>query len=427
MKKVLLIGYPFPLRQGGSPRLLGLAKYLPEFDWQPIILTAPLDEKPDRTYRVVETPYRNALGFWIKLLRFSLDEDLRRQVKQRLGVTAKKSPLDNLLTFIGEIVNYPDSDKGWKPFAVKSGDEVIRKETIDAIISTSAPLTVHIIASELKKRYKIPWLADLRDLWSQNHNYYYSPVRKWFDTRLELKTLSTADALITVSPPWAEKLSSLHKGKATYTITNGFDPAEVNDPPANLTAKFTITYTGLIYPGKQDTTRLFAALSELISERVIDPNSLEVRFYGAPENWLDREIERYGLSGIASQYGQVSRSVALQKQRESQLLLLLDWDDPQERGTYPGKIFEYLAARRPILATGGSAEGVVALLLKETGTGIWAPRVADVKEALNKLYLEFKAQGKLSCHGDEAQVYKYSYRDMARKFSEILDSLAPGK
>lgn len=427
MKKVLLIGYPFPLRQGGSPRLLGLAKYLPEFGWQPIILTAPLDQKPDQTYRIIETGYRNALGFWMKLFRFNQDEDLRRQVKQRLGVTAKKSILDKVLTFGGEIVNYPDSEKGWKPFAVKPGDKIIRQEGIDVIISTSAPVTVHTIARELKRRHNIPWLADLRDLWSQNHNYSYSRVRRWVDRRLELKTLSAADALTTVSQPWAHELGTLHGGKPTFAITTGFDPDEINVPPARVSDKFTITYTGLIYTGKQDPAKLFAALQELIAENIMAPEDIEVRFYGAGVSWLAEEIEKYRLSAIVKIYDRIPREAAVGKQRESQILFLLDWDNQFEKGVYPVKIFEYLAARRPILATGGSEDNVVAELLKETQAGIQSPTVESVKRALETMYGEFKSRGRVAFCGNESSINKYSHREMARKFSEILDNLVAGR
>ena len=423
MKKVLLIGYPFPLRRGGSPRLLGLAKCLPEFGWQPIILTAPLDEKPDGTYKIVETDYRNALGFWIRLFRLNPDEDIRKQVKQRFNITAKKSPLDRLLTLAGEIVNYPDSDKGWKPFAIEAGDKIMRQECIEAIISSSAPVTGHIVARELKSRYKIPWLADLRDLWTQNHNYSYSALRRLVDKRLELKTLAKADALVTVSQPWADKLSMLHKSKVTYAITNGFDPETVNIPPVNLVTKFTIVYTGRIYPEKQDLTRLFTALSNMLSDKIIDPGKIEIRFYGPSADWLGREIEQYGLSSVVNQYGMVPRDVALQKQRESQLLLLLDWDDPQEKGSYPGKVFEYLGARRPILATGGIDGNVVGELLAETKAGIRALTVEDIKNRLEELYREYTAEDKIAYQGEESQINKYSHREMARKFSDILDNL----
>lgn len=403
--------------------MLGLAKYLPQFGWQPIILTAPLDVKSDGTYHIVETGYRANLSLLVRTLGFSPDEDIRKQVKRRLGDAAKKSLLDRLLTAAGEIVNYPDSEKGWRKFAVQSGSAVIRQEKIDAIISTSAPVTAHIIAAELKKRHQIPWLADLRDLWSQNHNYSYSRLRWWFDRRLELKTFSSADALITVSRPWADKLKTLHKNKDTYAITNGFDPALVNDPLAKLTDKLTITHTGAIYAGKQNPASLLTAARDLIKEGAINPDDIEIRFYGAREEWLEEEIEKCGLRGVARQYGEVSRDAALQKQRESQLLLLLNWDDPRENGNYPGKVFEYLAAGRPILATGGGAGDVVPALLAETGAGVHAPGAAEVKAALKGYYAEFKSQGRLTPQGDRTKSAGYSHPEMARKFARILDSL----
>ena len=286
------------------------------------------------------------------------------------------------------------------------------------------PVTSHIIANKLKDKFGIPWVADFPDLWSQNHNYQYSPLRRALDRRLEIKTLSKADALTTVAEPWAEKLRTLHQGKPVYTITHGFDAEQINDPPAPLTAKFTITYTGSIYAGKQDPAKLFAALRDLISSGIVNPNEIEVRFYGSGLGWLDREIEQHGLTSFVKQYEPIPQHTAIEKQRESQLLLLLDWDDPQEKGVYTGKIFEYFGARRPVLATGGSKGDVVGELLDETKAGIHAPTVEDVKKALKELYGEYKLKGKVAYRGEPAQVDKYSHREMAKKFSAVLDQLA---
>ena len=419
MRKVLIITYlPY-----ASPRIPGLAKYLPEFGWQPIILTVPLPEKPNTQFRVIETSYRDALGFWKRLFRLNPDEDIRRQVKKRLGITSRKSLMDFILTCGGAIVNYPDSDRGWKPFAVRAGSELLQKEAIDAILSSSSPVTSHLIAKELKVRYKIPWLADFRDLWSQNHNYSYGPLRRLIDRRLEVKTLSPADALVVVSQTAAGSMRALHKGEPIFVITNGFDPAEVNSPPAKLVAKFTITYTGSIYPRRQEPSRLFTALRDLISDGTMSPDDVEVRFYGPREDWVEREINDYGLSGIVKQNGIVPREIALEKQRESQLLLFLKWEDRRERGVYTGKVFEYLAARRPILATGGSSD-VVDELLKRTSAGICAPTVEDIKNILKKLYQEYKAKGVVAYQGKESEINKYGHREMAGKFSEILNQLA---
>lgn len=422
MKNVLIVGYFWPYRKG-SKGVIGLVKYLPEFGWQTIILTAPLYEKPEPQFRVIETPYRDVLSFWKKLLGINLDRDFKEQVKKRFGVASKKTSLiDFMLTRCGEIIDYPDIERGWKPFAIKVGSELLQKENIDGVISIY-PITSHLIAKELKIRYKIPWLVVLPDLWSQNHDYRYSPLRRALDRRLELKTLANADALVAISEPWAEKLRALHQGKPVYAITLGFDPALVNTPPANLTTKFTITYTGYIYTGKQDPSKLFAALRDLISNGTMNPDEIKVRFYGTKYGWLEKQIEQYGLSSIVKQCGIVSHQLSLQKQRESQLLLLLDWDDKKERGVHTGKIFEYLGARRPILATGGSEVNVVAELLHETKAGIHALTVEDIKNTLRELYQEYKLKGEVAYSGEESKMNKYSHREMARKFSEILDHL----
>ena len=407
-----------------SPRIEGLVRYLPDFGWLPIILTGVTSEYTDLPARIVQTPYRDALGFMGRLLKIDPEKDAGQQIKNRLGVTSRKSPIDYFLTLGGAIINYPCPDKNWKPFALQATREMLQKENIDAIISSSAPVVSHLISSRLKEDYNIPWIADLRDLWSQNHNYSYGPLRRFLDRRLELKTLAKADALVTVSEPWAEKLRTLHKGKTVYEVTHGFNPAEVNVPPAKLTLKFTITHTGSIYSRKHDPVKLFAALRDLISGKIMDQNDIEVRFYGTMADWVDKEIKEYGLTDIIRQYGQVPKDVAVGKQRESQVLYITKWRDLQERGAYSGKIFEYLAARRPILAADGSYD-VVTDLLNETKAGIDAQSVQDIKDALEKLYQDYKLKGELSFNGIDSKINNYSHREMARKFSEILNRLAP--
>ena len=233
--------------------------------------------------------------------------------------------------------------------------------------------------------------------------------------------MSKADALVTVSEPWAEKLQALHKGRTVYTVTLGFDLAEVNIPPTKLTGKFTITYTGSIYSGKQDPSKLFAALGDLISSGTMNPDEIEVRFYGSEMSWLDKEIERYRLQSIVKQYGLVSRDVAVGKQRESQLLLQLGWEGREKAG-YSGKLFEYLAARRPILAT-GEADDMTVKLLNETKAGILAMTIEDIKNMLKELYEEYKLKGEVVYKGEEAKVNKYTNQEMARKFTGILNGI----
>jgi glycosyltransferase involved in cell wall biosynthesis len=401
-----------------SPRIPGLAKYLPEFGWQPIILTVPLGEDPDS--------------------RFGPPNDFRKknQVIETHDYTSKKTAglgarkrlrrMKPLLRFVyrrySEIVHYPDKEKGWIPFALDAGEKLLENEPADVIISSYSPGTCHIVAQKLKEKYNIPWVADFRDLWTQNHNYPYSSLRKLFEKRLELRTLSIADALVTTSTFWAEKLKRLH-GKAAYTITNGFDPETMAKGKAHLTQKFTITYTGQIYTGKQDPSKLLAALKTLISEGTVDPKNVEVRFYGTKNELLKKKIEGYGLSDVVRQYGVIPRTASFKRQRESQLLLLLNWEDPLEKGTYTGKVFEYLAAQRPILATGGFGKDVIEELLAETNSGIYCQTVEETKKAVREMYLEYQTKGKVAYHGIAEKIGKYSYREMAKNFAEILDNL----
>jgi hypothetical protein len=419
LNKVLIIARYF------GTRVPGLIKYLPEFGWQPVLLTTdvPSDIPLPPGISAIETPYRDALGFWRKFFRQKADLNSKSQFEKSFDTTHGNSLINRILSFGGEVINYPDSYKGWKALAVKAGDDLLQKEDISAIISSSSPVTAHLIARELKNRYRIPWIADLRDLWSQNHNYYYSPLRKLFDRRIERKTLSITDAMVTVSQPLTDKLGILHKGKTIYSITNGFDPEKVGLIPSRLTSKFTITYTGNIYGGKQDPTKLLVALRKLIAEDAIDPDDIEVRFYGPRLEWLENEIGKYTLSSSVKQYGLVPQQVAIEKQRESQLLWLLDWDDPTETGVYPLKIFEYLGSRRPVLATGGVAGNVIGMLLDQTKAGIHAVTTDNIKNSLRDLYREYKLNGEISYHGLGEEIDKYTHPKMTGEFVAILDGL----
>jgi glycosyltransferase involved in cell wall biosynthesis len=236
---------------------------------------------------------------------------------------------------------------------------------------------------------------------------------------LELKTLSAADALVVISQPLAEELSMLHK-REVYAITHGFDPDKMSNGKNTLTSKFTITYTGQVYK-KQDSSKLLIALKDLISDSIVNLEDVEVRFYGPENELLMKHAQKYGLSAIVKQYGVISRADSLEKQKETQLLLQINWEDPRKKGLYSGKIFEYLAAQRPIIATGEN--DTVEKLLYETGAGMYCPTIEDIKNALKRSYSEYELNGKVTYRGDIEKINKYSYQEIARKFAEILDKV----
>lgn len=423
IKKVLIITYYFPPRPGvASLRLRGLAKYLPEFGWEPVILTAALPEVPDKQFQVIQTPYPGDVSALLKKkLHLQTDKGFQEQVGIPLAIRGgRKSLTTSIITFIKEIVVYPDEQKNWFPFAVETGEKIMKENNFKAIISSSGPVTSHLIAKELKRRFNVSWVADLRDLWTQNHYYPYGVIRKWFERRLEINTLSWANALVTVSKPAAEKLQSSHNNKSVFAIPNGFDLDEISVEP--LTKQFTITYTGQLYQGKRNPELLLRAISELITQKLIDRNKIKIRFFGPTQYWLEQDIKKYNLGGIVKQYGVISRKVVLKKQRESQILLLLNWDDPEERGVYTGKIFEYLAAKRPILAIGGP-KGVVSELLTETNSGFHSSNLENLKIFVMKCYEDYEKKGQVQYCAKLEEVNKYSHYEMAKKFSKVLKNV----
>ena len=422
MKKVLIIGSIWPYHHGGA-RVPGLAKYISEYGWEPIVLTQPLPENLHLGYRVVETPYVDMLKTVFKMLGFDTNKSIQKQIDHKVGgATSRKSFINPFFLLFRDILTYPELNKGWKSPAVVAGEELIRKEKIDAIISASPPITSSLIARELKERYNMPWIADFPHLWSQNNAYPYGSLRKTFDVSLEKKTLSDVDGLTTTSEPLAETLNALHKGKKIHVITHGFDPDTVRIHPDRLTSKFSITYTGGWHPIFREPSMLLRALNELILEGTIQKADVEVRFYGNKEHWIDCMIKEYNLCGIVKQLGRVPMDEAQTKQTESHLLFNPKWDEPNYPGIHSLKIFEYLAARRPILAT-GKYHDVVDDLLDETKAGICAKSVEDTKRIIDGFYSEYKRKGMITYGGNIEKINKYSHREMARKFAETLDDL----
>ena len=174
-------------------------------------------------------------------------------------------------------------------------------------------------------------------------------------------------------------------------------------------------------PGAGDTTALFEVVNELIEESIIDREQMRIRFYGPIEPWIYPLIERYDLRGVVEVQGSIERSAALERQQESQILLLLGWANPQETGQHTGKLFEYFGSRRPILAVGGVA-GVLTEVLEETGAGVHALSKSQLRQFLIESYQEFRERGEVPFRGDESALMKYTHQAMARNFAALLDA-----
>lgn len=389
-------------------RLGGLIKYFPEFGWEPIILTNKPSPELSK-FKVIIVPYDDD---YIKRL-----PKILRKIKNHSNILLKIVKFTWMAIFL-----YPDAVKYWYKPALDGVSDLLENEKIDAVISSFPPVTPHLIAKNIHETYGITWIADLRDLWTQYSYYVYRFIipRYYLERKLELDTLSKANFLTIVSEPLAEKLKKLHRNSNIDVIPNGFDPEKVNKGYP-LTKKFSITYAGGLWSGRRDPRILFEAINQLKLENEIEINDFEINFFGPDEDqaWIQNLIRNYDLEKIVKFHGLIPREEVIKKEWESQLLLLLLWDNPDEKGVVPGKLFEYLAAKRPIIVVGYTG-GVVDDILKQTNTGVSLNNVNEIKKELLKAYFEFKYSGLVSYNGIYEEVEKYNHKEMTKKFVDVL-------
>jgi hypothetical protein len=426
MRRVLLIAYWYPpLDAIGTIRPAALAKYLPRYGWEAVILT-PASEGRQKDDSIIETGYRDVSAEW--KARLHLDNHRSVHEQFRLPVASERGsehPHTWALKLFRYLLTYPDPHKGWIPYAVSALEKLRQQKVpIDAIISTSPPITCHLIGRRAKQILGSPWIADLRDLWTQNLGDFTHKFR-FVEVPLEKRTLREADALVTVSDPWVKRLRTHHRNAEIATITNGFDPDDFPCSRPALTKEFSIVYAGRLYEGLRDPSLLFEVMRDLLAEGTMAQQDVRIRFYGPPEVWLPPMVAKYGLQQMLEMHGNVARTEALQREMESQVLLLLPWSDPRETGHHTGKLFEYFGAARPILAVGGTT-GVLTDILNATGAGVHAISKQQVRDYLLQAYRDYKLSGSVPYHGNEHVISSYSHLEMAQRYAQLMDKMVSG-
>ena len=441
-KKVLFIAYYYHQREMvASNRTHAIFDYLNQFGWDVTLLTVPPKNHP-----VLSLPNiihaKHPLGFLKIYFKFSKQDSwglvdnkqtkneyeshlLPRFIKKifsSLGRVKWLSRIAVKIYSLCSLIYFPDLSSGWYKPALKAARRELQQNKYDAILSTSGPFTAHKIAEKLHSEFKLPWIADYRDPWSQRKftSFPVSSTRLFLEERYERKLLNSASMITAVSPNLATELSSYHLKKSAV-IMNGFDPKNIiHDVP--LRNKFTITYTGALYTKEtRDPTLLFTAVSELISSGIIPHGDILIEFYGPAADWMDKEIQRYKLDNVVVQCGMVSKDTALQLQRTAQILLVLLWSGESSEGVIAGKIFEYFSASRPILATGQN--DTISNIFEVTGVGKCISSLDCLKLQLQEWYCEYQKNGFVQYLGNETEVDKYSYREMANNFADVLNEI----
>ena len=452
MKKVILIAFYFnQVNEIASKRLRALAKYLPQFGWEPIVIVPDLGfipkENDDLNCRIIYTEYEDMFGHFSNKFKKSKSVDSKDSNDSKNSKDSKdpvefndeklkdstsfSNPIvSKAISMAGEVFAYPDGMKYWHESALKEASKIMDDEEIDAIISSSWPITCHTIAKDLKEKHDIPWIADLRDLWNLNPYVSHTFIREYFEKRLELATFENADALTTTTDLAAETLSTLHPSSKIVPILSGYDKddfkfldelvSERDDFSTGLSEKLKFIYAGSLYGGKRDPSYLFEAIRQLEDENKLDSSKISIEFYG-DSTGLEEIANRYGLLDIVQIGGKIAHEEVLKKQLNSDVLLLISWDNEKEKMFIPGKIYEYFALKKPVLSI-GYKEGSLKDLIEETKVGYHVSSLDSTKEVLLDIYNEFIEKGTVELRSD-INIEDYSMENMAKKFADLLNEL----
>jgi glycosyltransferase involved in cell wall biosynthesis len=430
VRGVLMLCYYYPPLGGiGSQRSQKFARYLPDHGWHPVVVTPEsgaylidpsLDDGRANGVEVIRTRYVDLSSNFKRVMGAR-----RAAVESHFGKEAGGGVARLLRRTVRSWVYIPDGQVGWYPYAVRAGRRAIESQEVGAIYSSSFPVTAHLAACRLKAATGKPWVADFRDLWTENHYAdYSSALRKRLDQTIESGLLERADVLVTVSDMWADTLRRLTGGrKRVEVIRNGFDAAEFAALPRRRPDKWTITYVGNFYGAKQDPTVFFEALRRVIAGGGVAGADVQLKIVGEPDAYAQEAVSRLGLASVTRFTGFVSHGEALAEQVDSSLLLLILHGDRSNAGHVPGKLYEYLGARRPVLAL-VPADFEAARIVGEAGAGVTveATDAAGIERCLLDSYAAYKsgADGG-ACRGD---LSAYERKAGAERLADILSALA---
>jgi glycosyltransferase involved in cell wall biosynthesis len=424
-KRVLIITYYWPPSSGsGVQRWLKFAKYLPQFGWEPVIFTP---ENPD--FELKDTTLLREVDPRLEVLKFPIWEpyklfrNLKKEGIQDTSVILEKrdkSWLDRLAIWIRANTLIPDPRVFWVRPSVKFLREIAEVNNFAAIITTGPPHSMHLIGRNLKRATGLPWLADFRDPWSAWEFLDTLPMTAWIRAKhrqLEHTVLSEADALMTISPTFQQEMMRL-TNQPVYLLTNGFDETDL---PSDFSFKqgsfdiFEVVYTGVIdairnpIPFLQAFREVFQPSGEAVRLTFVGKVSDQVRAFVAKDSWL---AQRTVFTGY------VSHEAVFTYYGKAHLLLLILTDTKNAKGNIPGKLFEYLATGRRIIAL-GDPEGDAAKLIHhaEAGRVISHTRPKDIEVFLSSAFdLRHTSPPRKA-------IDHYSRRNLTRSLTDILHEI----
>lgn len=423
--RILLLTYYFPpYNTIGAVRTGKTAKYLAAMghDVRVIAAADPMMEQPDDRSLSVELPAdRVTYTKWVgvnnpgeALLRNVLRERGKLSTGGRVSSLAMvPRPLRRLAHFVASATNIPDPYIGWFPFALRACWRLIEDWRPDVIYASGWPFTAFLVADVVSRRQGVPWVAEYRDLWVEHEPYSFQRWRKPVDACIERAVVASAREMVTVSQPLAECLRGKH-GKPVTVVTNGFDPCDRPAATAPTAGdQLEVVYTGQIFEQERDISPLFKAVALLGT----DAARVRVNLYLRGDvGGVRRQVQAYGVEGSVNICPPVPYAEALRRQAEADVLLIAS-TSAQHRGKLTGKFFEYIGARRPILAV-GTADSVMAEMITQHGLGRVLADPPAISEAL-RLWLTQKKAGGVPGLGDE-HIDVFTREHQTRRLEAVL-------
>ncbi|TPD67074.1 glycosyltransferase family 4 protein [Flavobacterium microcysteis] len=424
MKKVLIITYYWPPAGGpGVQRWLKFVKYLPDFDIQPIVY---IPENP--TYPILDEGLVSEVSDKAIILKKKIFEPYgfasffskKKTKKISSGIIPnqkKQSLLEKLFLWIRGNVFIPDARVFWVKPSVLYLEKYIRENGIDTIITSGPPHSLHLIGLALKERTKTHWIADFRDPWTTigyHNKLKLSKSASKKHKELESIVLNEADQILVTSQTTKKEFEAL-TSKPIEVITNGFDIEKITKQP--LDEKFSMAHIGS-FLSERNPRILWKCLKEIIKENPDFKKDFELKLIGAVSQEVLDALSEFRLSSYVNNLGYVPHKTAVEHQRKSQVLLLVEINSEDTKSIIPGKLFEYMASERPILAIGPEGSDF-ASIIKETNTGAFFhyDEFDALKDRILNYYAAFK-ESNLKTHAVGLQ--QYSRKSLTEKLSKII-------